>query len=39
MLGGEQNRAAPFTADREPLDQPQDDQSDRRADADLLVGR
>src|SRR3546814_15393528 len=37
MLGGEQHRAAPFAADRESLDQPQDDERDRGPDADLGV--
>src|SRR3546814_2487357 len=32
MLGGEQHRAAPFAADRESLDQPQDDERDRGPD-------
>ena len=39
MLGRHQHRPAPFAADREALDQAQDDQRDRRPDADLLVGR
>src|SRR3546814_19967150 len=38
MLGGEQHRAAPFAADRESLDQPQDDERDRGPDTDLGVG-
>src|SRR3546814_17559280 len=38
MLGGEQHRAAPFAADRESLDQPQDDERDRGPDTELGVG-
>ena len=39
MLGRHQHRAAPFAADGEALDQAQDDQRDRRPDADLRIGR
>ena len=35
MLGGEQHRAAPFAADREALDEAEQDERDRRRDADL----
>ena len=38
MLGRHQHRPAPFPADREALDQPQDDQADGRPDADRGIG-
>ena len=39
MLGSHQHRPAPFSADGEALDQPQDDQRDRSPDTDLCIGR
>src|SRR3546814_16151504 len=38
MLGGAQHRAAPFAADSESLDQPQDDERARGPDTGLGVG-